>query len=532
MAEREKKGSGLLFKLALVLIACYFIYFAFLLAHLYAVFHEYSDFGIAVTSLYFNTQLPQIAHGFQLLTLGEHISPDALGIMGIYALVPSPLTLLILQDAVISLTALIILLAVRDLAKSDWMAFAFCIAFLINPGTLGQMLFDSHIEFLITPFYVLTIYYYLKGHVKGFAISSILLLGTADVAPFMALTLGVALILYEFLYNKRKTVTKSDARLAITLVVLSLLFMGAYAEITNVLAQGYPASYPGLPPYLYVTNGAQVLIGPSLASLLHNPVGQLGGEIGLYLGSYKVELVYSILLIIFAFGLTALADPVPALVMLIPWLGGAFVVGLPAFVFPTSQYFGYVIGPAFGMAIIGLLIVLSKKSWLYKVLAQIRENPGSTIKIAAIALPILFSIIGPAAYLLVSTPQSAYHSINTANLGQLLLFQSNASQKSAYAQLYSAIAQVPANASVLTNYFIIAHLSQRQYAEQLGNGGYFFNPQYILVDENLNVSSNACNIPLDNCTRLDSLLDSGNYSLIFENGTAMLYITSHKTSDN
>ena len=113
MTEKQKKGSGLLFKIALLMIACYFVYFAFLLAHLYGVFHEYSDFGIAVTSLYFNTHLPQIAHGLQLLTLGEHLSPDALAIMGMYYLASSPITLLIVQDAVISLTGLLILLAVR-----------------------------------------------------------------------------------------------------------------------------------------------------------------------------------------------------------------------------------------------------------------------------------------------------------------------------------------------------------------------------------------------------------------------------------
>lgn len=523
MTEKQKKGSGLLFKIALLMIACYFVYFAFLLAHLYGVFHEYSDFGIAVTSLYFNTHLPQIAHGLQLLTLGEHLSPDALAIMGMYYLASSPITLLIVQDAVISLTGLLILLAVRDLTKNDVLAFAFCLAFLINPGTLGQLLFDSHIEFLITPFYVLTLYYYLKGSLKGFIISAILLLGTADVTPFMALTLGIGLILYEFIYNRKRQITQSDVRLAVVLVVFSLVAIGLYYAATSTLAQSYATAYPGLPPDLYVTNGAQSLIGPSLTSLLHNPIGQLGGELSLYLTSYKVELVYAVLLVVFAFGLTAIADPLVAVVLYIPWLAGAFVIGFPSFLFPTSQYFGYAVGPAFAASLIGLMIVWNKKGWVYNLLKQVKWNTEKVIMITAVVLPILFSIVGPAAYLLVSTPLSAYHSISTSNVGQLLLFQSNSSQSAAYAQLYSVLAQVPPNASVLTNYFIVAHLSERGQVENLGAGAYYFNPDYILADENLNISSNVCNAALDNCTELNSIISTGNYTTYFTNGTAVLY---------
>ncbi len=523
MSKRNEKGTGLLFKIALLMIALYFVYFAFLLVHMYSVFHEYSDFGIAVTSLYFNTHLPQMAHGLQLLTLGEHLSPDALAIMGIYYVVSSPLTLLIFQDAVISLTGLLILLAVRDLTKNDLLAFAFCLAFLINPGTLGQLLFDSHIEFLITPFYVLAVYYYLKGHWKGFALSAILLLGTADVAPFMALTLGIGLVLYEFLFNRKRHFTQSNLNLAVLLVVLSLVAMGLYSVATSALAQGYAGSYPGLPPYLYVTNGAQIQIGPSLLSFLHDPVGQLGTELGLYLSSYRVELFYAVLLVLFAFGITTLADPLVTLVLLVPWLGGAFIVGLPSFLFPTSQYFGYVVGPAIAASLIGLMIVSSKRGRLYRLLQRITQNPDRLVTAAAVALPILLSVIGPAAYLLVSTPQSAYHSISTGNVGQLLLFQSNSSESAAYAQLYSVLAQVPSNASVLTNYFVIAHLSERGSVENLGPGGYYFKPEYILADENLNISSNACNAALDNCTELDSILATGNYSTYFTNGTAVLY---------
>ena len=44
------------------------------------------------------------------------------------------------------------------------------------------------------PFYVLTLYFYMKKEFRGFVVSLALLLGSADVASFMAFTMGLGLV--------------------------------------------------------------------------------------------------------------------------------------------------------------------------------------------------------------------------------------------------------------------------------------------------------------------------------------------------
>lgn len=522
MDQKSKRSQrSIFFYAALAIIAIYFVYFAILLVHLYATFHEYSDFGLSVYGLYFNVHFPQIAHGLQLLEFDQHLSPDALLLSGVLYLSPSPITLLLIQDVAISVTALIVLFMVRDLTKSDLLAFAFSLAFLLNLGTLGLMLFDSHIEFLITPFYLLTIYCYVKGKFNGFILSAAALLGSADVSAVMGFTLALGLIAYELVYNRKRQITNTTIRYAIILAIMSLIAIGLYSMATSSLAHGYAnGSYPGLPQLLYITNGAQSLIGPSLLTFIHNPIGQLGGQMAIYLAGYKTYLVYAVLLLIFGFGITLLADPLVALLVAIPWISGAFLIGNPAFLTPTSQYFGYVIGPIISASLLGLLMLQRKKGYLAKILGGL--NTSRNLAAAILVFAILFSVVGPAMYLLIYSPASAYHSIDTGNVGQLLTFHSNSSSNTAYAQLRSAIIKVPQNASLLTDYFVEAHLSERKYVEVLDTA-ITFQPDYILADPNLNISSNACNAPLDNCTQLGKILSTGNYSVYFRNGTAVVY---------
>ena len=100
-----KTENELLFKLALVLILCYFVYFCAVVVNLYYTFHEYSDFTLSVYNLYINSQYPQVAHGLQLMMFDEHLSPDSLFLVLAYYIFQSPITLLIIQLAFVCLTA-------------------------------------------------------------------------------------------------------------------------------------------------------------------------------------------------------------------------------------------------------------------------------------------------------------------------------------------------------------------------------------------------------------------------------------------
>jgi uncharacterized membrane protein len=519
--KTKKPDKDLFFKIGLVLIACYFVYFSAVLINLYNIFHEYSDFAISVYGLYFNSHYPQIAHGLQLMEFDVHLSPDSLFLTFIYHFLPSPIILLITQLAFMCAAALVILYGVRDLTGNSFLAFALCLAFLINPGTLGLIVYDSHVEFLIPLFYVLTLYTYLKANLKGFAISSILLLGSADVTPFMALALGIGLVFYEFVYNKKQAVTKSNVSFAYALIVMSICAMLFYSLATSALESGYSSSYSNLPPVLKISNGAQKTIGPSISGFLGNPIKTLESNLALYISSYMAYFVYAILLVILGFGLGLLVDWPVAIIFATSWLGGLFVIGYPAFLEPLSEYFGYVIGPSVSAAILGLLIYRKKETYLSKIIRSLKLNAARTMEISVIALPVFLSIVGPAVYFFAFSVLTQYHSVSAGNLGQILFFASNSSQTVAYAQLDSAIAQIPQNSSLMVQYFVNAHVSNRQYVENIENLSYYPRPQYVLLDFNRNLSSNMC--LFENCTSLNNFVDSGNYSLYFSNGTALVY---------
>jgi len=483
--------KNLFLKIALFLIACYFVYFAALLVNLYATFHEYGDLGISVYGLYFNTHYPEIAHGLQLMEFDQHLSADALFIELIYYLFQSPLTILMVQLAFITLTAALILYVVRDLTKDNFLAFALCLAFLINPGTIGLNLFDSHVEFIIVPFYILTFFYYIKGRPTGLVVSLALLLGSADVAPFMALTLGVGLLAYELIYNRKKEVTKSKSSFALLIVVASLIAIFLYSAAISALASGYESDYSALPQLLHVIDNAQNRILPALSGLLSDPANKIGSVFGLYASGYRLNLVYALLLVTFGFGITLIEVPLVALVFSIPWLGGAFVIGDASFISPTTEYFGYILGSAVSATILGMLIARKRKTYLTRVLNALRLDVNKTIRTASIALPVLLSVIGPVVYLTVYSPSSTYHTINANNIARILLMAPNATEREAYAQLNWIIAQVPQNASVMTNYFIMPHVAEREHVAMFTTSQYTFTPEYLLVDFNMNIS-NSC----------------------------------------
>ena len=107
-------------------------------------------------------------------------------------------------------------------------------------------------------------------------------------------------------------------------------------------------------------------------------------------------------------------------------------------------------------------------------------------------------------------------------LKQDFLFQVTPLQKKLDAQLNSEIALVPPNATLMTQYFIIPHMINRPYVEMLGNDSYYFRPEYILVDFNLNLSLNV--FSGNEAQYIDSYLNASarNYTIYSYNGTAYL----------
>lgn len=508
MAIIKTNNKKIYLYLAIVLTIAAIVYLAAFIINAYNTFHEYSDLGYLAYNLYFNSHYPQIAHGLQYMVIGNHICPDLLLVIPFFSIFPSSLTILLIELITVYASGILIFYITRDLTKNSQMALVLCIAFLIFPGTIGQVIFDAHIEFTITLFFLLTFYAYMKSRPYLFAASMLLLLGSSESVPILSLSLGFALLLYEYKYNLHYN------QFAIILIISSLVAIGIYSYMTTTLVNSYSTSYNGLDIAEFsVGSGLQNNLGISLNTFLHNPITTILGDISIYLPGYLPYIIYSCLLILFGFGIAILFSPDIALIMCLPWFAGIIIFQDPNFVLPFSQYYSFLIAPLICASIIGFIISQRKQK-------SFRININILIYSTIIGA-LLLSILSPIIYLYVLSPSSNFHSVNLNGVKELLFFYSTPSQINAYNQLNSIIKLVPSNTSVLTEYFIMPHVIQEKNLDYLPKRA--ISPQYILIDFNENISVNSCKLGFENCTQFKDIINNGNYSLYASNGTAKLY---------
>lgn len=512
----EKERIYAYVAIAVTLIAI--TYLALFLYNAYHTFHEYSDLGIMAYSLYFNLNYPQIAHGFQYLIFGNHISPDMLFVLPIFYFYQSSFTLLIIQLLFVYASAFLIFFITRDLTKNSPIALLLCLAFLIYPGTLGMVIFDAHIEFMITFFFLLTFYYYMKSKFYKFLLFSLLLLGSTEVTPLLGFALGIGMLVYEYRYNKNNEISKSKKIFAVMLIAMSLLATIFYSYVSITLL--HSQYYTNLPAALSINQGLQNNLGSYVSKFLHNPISQLSYDVNLY-RAYTPYLIYAILLVLFGFGIALFFSPEIAFILIVPWLSGVFIFQDPSFLLPLSEYFSYVVAPVICATIIGVLASRERKNPLSILLSRVRIEKTKLMISSIIVGSIFLSLLSPVVYFYAVSPTSIFHSITANELGELLFFRSNQTQLNAYRQLYSIIKLVPQNTSLLTEYFIMPHLINREYIDVAP--GRIPNPEYVLLDFNKNISDNSCKPGFENCTAFENVISRGNYSIVARNGSAILY---------
>ncbi len=129
------------------LTAAYGVAFGF---NAYGTFHDAEDLGDYAYNMnyYSNYGVPT---ALQYLVFGNHMAPDQVALLLVYASLPSPLTLIVVQSLVLSLGGLASFFAARRALGSASLSLLFCFAFLANPGMHGILFFDYHAEFLILP---------------------------------------------------------------------------------------------------------------------------------------------------------------------------------------------------------------------------------------------------------------------------------------------------------------------------------------------------------------------------------------------
>lgn len=495
--------------LALLLALVSTIYWIAVTTHAYRTFMDGSDdLTLNAYNLYFYLHYPSIPSPLQFLVFSNHISPDMIIVMLLFYLHQSAITLLYIQAILLCFTSLLVFLIARRLLNDSAIALALSAAYLLNPGVMGILTFNFHVEFLLIPAYLLVFYFYMTSSKKWFVVSLLFFLGTMEVAPVLSLTLGLGLLAYELSstgYKWSKVDSKKRSML-ILLIVLSLICGVLYYAAIKYLISSYVHT-PLLPEPLEITTGSEVGVLSNLHDLLANPLALLLENLSQYKNLLALYvLILSLLITFFSFGFFTLKKWKVTLLLLLPWFIAFFTWSASVhFLYTGYQYYSYTVGATIAASIMGIMSLSFKAGKKIKMPNWQRIIVIISIIIAAILLLESSLIISP-------------------NPIEFLLNYNNPQPLPSYnaSQIYPLAAQIPQNASLMVEDVISPHVAEREYLEytwSIETNNSYFVPDYILAS--YTNSSNVTTSPEFDFMRRS--LDNYSYTLYAQNGNARLY---------
>lgn len=464
--------------------------------------------------------------GLQLLEFGNHLSLAPLLLMPIFFICQSIFTLMIFQIVILSLTALAVFFIVKSLTRSPLLGLAFCLAFLLSPGIYSIYIYGFHPESMLLLPYLVIFYSFMKMNKKLFLSSSLLLLATMEVAPFMAATLGAGLFAFAYLYTPDKNLKRQRMILSVCLIVLSVAALLLYSHATtSLLGSESTGQYAGIPPIIKLVPFA----AQQTSSLSHvgSSLSTDYSKFSLLNGAF---VIYALWVAFLTFGIAVLFCPELAIVFGAQWLAELFIVRNYNFTVMWYPYFTFVLGGTLIAAVIGMNLAGEKRGYMSKLFAKmagknykplLMKMTLGTLVVSIIALNLLYPFF----------ISSKAKSSTITDFTQAFLFQTGPQQRLMYRQLDSMIRLLPPNASVMTQFYIVPHLINRQNIELIPNSGsglsqHNFIPAYILVDFNASVVPyiELAQVPIEEASTSSFMNNqTGGYSLYAQNGTAMLY---------
>jgi len=186
------------------LVLFFSLFYAFYMS-LFTI-RRYLSFGASFGDLtIFHNLVWNSSHGRFLATqiipsgyhMPQHFDPILILVSVTYWIYSSPITLLILQSIMIGASGLLIFLIGRQLIKSNFLAFALSLSFLMHPATHGMNTLDFH-SFTLSVFTILLSFYMLgKRNLIGSIIAVALMLITREDIPIIGVTIGLFLIISE-----------------------------------------------------------------------------------------------------------------------------------------------------------------------------------------------------------------------------------------------------------------------------------------------------------------------------------------------
>jgi uncharacterized membrane protein len=373
---------------------------------------------------------------------GTHFSPVLFLVLPIYALFPSPNTLLVIQSCVLALAAFPIYLSARRELKNANLAAIVSCSYLAYPFVQGINWFDFHVEAFLPLFFGFSFYYLRMENWKRFILFILLSLAVIEQTAVVVAFIGIYLLLrygegLKALLQKR---VGFQVKLAVpfVIIVLAVAWYTVQAGLKNTF-------FPVNPDELSIYNASSHW---SVLGLTGNPL-----YLPLYLAQHPTGLVAAVeydALLKAAFILSLFAPllflPLKNRYVLIAtsWLVPVLLSNYPPYYEIGDQYPAFIIPFVFAAMLLALRS-LDLHRWPRITLRKI----CSLILISSLAFSIA---MGP------------YSPLSHSTI-QLLPFPSFASsilqENNHTASLNAMVALVPSNASILTQSNIFVHVSSR-----------------------------------------------------------------------
>ncbi len=484
-----------------------------------AFVYTYNDIGKDMQSIYLLLHRPSMVYGLQYLVISNHIAPDELlFVVPLVYIYQSPYTLFFIESFILSFTAVLLFVIVERLTKNKGFALVLSLAYLLNPGMQGMLIFEFHEEFLIIPLLLLVFYYYMKLNKPLFYLALVLLLAVMDSVVFPVLVLGIGLFYFEAIHGRADALKKERLILSAIIIASSIAALFIYSTYASALAGSYAKSYLEVPPNLKVLpfDGAPIgnLIFGNSAKNISGYTSELNTAVFDTAPANAPSVILMILAVLFgvvAFGVTIFIEPVLLLILISPWLVQEVILKHLIFGSMFLQYYAYVIGGSLIAAILG-----------YTLLANAKSEPNSRGTMERLRYSTK-KIVVPSLLLLIWTVFILGFTIRIPTLP--------GSSNPCISQLDWVIAKVPNNASLVAMNFIAAHTANRAYIEELPKNStdtMYFKPEYALVDFNKCFSELYANgaytqLFYNYTDSFDKYVLHNGYHLVISNGTSELW---------
>jgi len=274
---------------------------------------------------------------------GVHFSPIFLVILPLYAIYPSPVTLLVLQSFVLSLGALpLYYLTKKELGSEKW-GIVFATLYLLNPALQGVNWFDFHPEAFLPALLLFAFFFFESNRISGYFASVVLALMCLEFTSVVLLFVCLYFVVKLKPWRNRNVNSRKIQMLSLTFV-LSFVWLLMSLQIIHA----FNSSVLPLTGEVYWREiGANSLLDVPVQVILHPTrlISALSFD-GWQKISYALILVGSVAFL-------PLLEP-SIIICMLPWLTVAFLSNFQPFYQFGTQYPAFIIPFVFYGAVLGI----------------------------------------------------------------------------------------------------------------------------------------------------------------------------------